>query len=563
MGHVSEESGTTNVRKIRRRVQLALWMLLGAAVLLTAYSAIFRALMAREGQKQGWVDALYWTLTTMSTLGYGDVTFTSDMGRLFSMFVTASGIVFILILLPFLSVRFVVSPWMERREKARTPRRVPDSMRGHVILVGFGTVTQTLIARAKRARTPAVVLVEDAAEASRLLDEGYHVMVGPLDSPVTYRKAAVERAAMVVSTHADTTNTNVAFTVRQVNKSVKIAATAAKDASVDVLELAGADYVLELSSTLGRELANRALGTRGRAHVVGSIGRTLIAEAAVRTTSLVGLTLGQAKDHIEGDVRIIAVMQRGRLRATKPETRIDERAVLILAGTQEGLSSFDHQFQSLLGSEDQVLILGGGRVGRAVAEALDESGVRSTIVEKVAGRAPSHLTVVEGDAGDIDVLQTAGLGSASAVVVTSRDDDFNVYLTLYCRRLKPDLQIVSRATSERNVATLYRAGADSVLSYATIGATALWNKLGRAHRVVIAEGNELFSVPRPRSLDRVVVRDEKVHDATGCHIIGGLDPEGGLVVEPAQLESQELCSLVLLGDRHAERAFRDKYVKGS
>src|SRR5699024_4789766 len=173
---------------------------------------IFRALMAREGQTHGWVDALYWTLTTMSTLGYGDVTFTSDLGRLFSMFVTASGVLLILILLPFLFVRFVVSPWMEQREKARTPRRVPDSLRGHVILVGFGTVTQTLIARAKRARTPAVVLVEDAAEAARLLDEGYHVMVGPLDSPVTYRKAAVERAAMVVSTHADTTNTNVAFT---------------------------------------------------------------------------------------------------------------------------------------------------------------------------------------------------------------------------------------------------------------------------------------------------------------------------------------------------------------
>lgn len=561
MGHVSAETGTANITRSRRRAQLALWMVLGSVIILTAYSAAFLFLMAREGESHSWIDALYWTMTTMSTLGYGDVTFTSDVGRLFSMFVTASGVLLILILLPFLFVRFIVTPWMEQRERARAPRWVPDHMRGHLILVGFDAVTQTLIARAKRARTPAVVLVEEPAEAARLLDEGYQVMIGPLDSPATYRKAAVERAAMVVSTQVDTKNTNVVFTVRQVSKNVKIAVTAAKEASVDVLELAGADHVLQLSSTLGGELANRALGTRGRAHVVGAIGRTLIAEVAVRSTPLAGLTLGQAKHAIEGDARILAVMQRGRLRPMKSETRIDERAVLILAGLGDDLSSFNDQFQSLLGQEDPVLVLGGGRVGRAVACALKESDVRSTIVEKVIGRTPDNLTVVEGDAADIDVLQTAGLDTASAVVVTSHDDDFNVYLTLYCRRLRPDLQIVSRATSERNVATLYRAGADSVLSYATIGATSMWNDLGRAHRVVIAEGNELFSAPRPRSLSQVVLRDEKVYNATGCHIVAALDSQGTLLVDPEQLENGDLKSLVLLGDRHAERSFRDKYAK--
>ena len=133
----------------------------------------------------------------------------SSAGRLFSMLVLASGILLILVLLPFLFVQFIVRPWMEQLERARAPRSVPEHLRGHLILVGFDAVTQTLIARAKRARTPAVVLVEDPAEASRLHDEGYQAMVGPLDSPATYRKAGVERAVMVVSTQADTTNTNV------------------------------------------------------------------------------------------------------------------------------------------------------------------------------------------------------------------------------------------------------------------------------------------------------------------------------------------------------------------
>src|SRR5690606_19566350 len=164
-------------------------------------------------------------------------------------------------------------------------------------------------------------------------------------------------------------------------------------------------------------------------------------------------------------------------------------------------------------SEEQpVVILGGGRVGRSASRALSEEGVPNTIVELESGRVENSYSVlegtasyavVEGDAADQRILRRAGLEHASAVLVTPRDDDLNVYLTLFCRRLRPELQIVARATYERNVATLYRAGADGVLSYATIGATDLWNHAGLSHRVLVAEGNELFLVPRDRKSTRL------------------------------------------------------------
>src|SRR5690625_4070475 len=298
MQHTSDEPSTATVRQNRRRTRVLLGMALGGIAMVAVYSAVFLILMDREGQSHAWIDAVYWTITTMSTLGYGDVTFDSAAGRLFSMLVLASGVLLVVVLLPYLVVQFIVAPWMKQRESARAPRRAPDHLHDHVILASFDAVTQTLAARAKRSRVPVVVLVESAAEASRLHDEGYLAMVGPLDAPATYRRAGVDRAVMVVSTHADTTNTNVAFTIRQVNKSVKIAVTTDKDASVDVLQLAGADHVLQLSSTLGRERASRAVSTRGRAHVVGSIGRALVAEAAVKGTPLVGLTLDETQQHM-------------------------------------------------------------------------------------------------------------------------------------------------------------------------------------------------------------------------------------------------------------------------
>lgn len=560
MDRTPQDPQTVQVRRNRRRTRWALWIAFGAAVMVFGYTAIFRWLMAQEGQSHDWISGLYWTITTMSTLGYGDITFASDAGRLFSMVVLASGVLLILVLLPFMFIQFVVTPWMERRETDRAPRRVPETLRGHIILVGLDTVSQTLIARAKRARIPTLVLVDDPAQASRLKDEGYQTMVGPLDSPATYRKAGVDRAVMVVSTQADTTNTNVAFTVRSVSQEVMITVTSDKKASVDVLGLAGADHVLQLSSTLGTELASRILGTTGRCHVLDSIGETSVAEAAARGTSLVGLTLSQAQGHIQSGARILAIMHRGRLLPMGLGDRIDEGTVLVIAGSRNDLAAYDEQFQKPQELEGPVLILGGGRVGRAVAETFEKSDLPYTIVEQVPSRVPEHLNVVQGDAADIGVLESAGLDAASGVVITSRDDDFNVYLTLYCRRLRSELQILSRATSEHNVATLYRAGADSVLSYAAIGATTMWNKLGRTHRVIIAEGSELFAVPRPSSLVGVALRDQAVYDATGCHIVGALHADGSLV-EADHVPTNEATTLILLGDRHAERAFRNTYLK--
>ena len=49
---------------------------------------------------------------------------------------------------------------------------------------------------------------------------------------------------------------------------------------------------------------------------------------------------------------------------------------------------------------------------------------------------------VEGNAAELAVLQKAGIERAPAVIITTHDDDMNVYLTIYCRRLRPDIQIV-------------------------------------------------------------------------------------------------------------------------
>src|SRR5690606_9214507 len=103
-------------------------------LLVTLYSVLFHVLMEREGQQHSWVTGFYWTLTVMSTLGFGDITFHTDAGRFFSMVVLMSGMIVLLMLLPFTFIEFFYAPWLEAQRQRRAPRELPAGTRQHVLL---------------------------------------------------------------------------------------------------------------------------------------------------------------------------------------------------------------------------------------------------------------------------------------------------------------------------------------------------------------------------------------------------------------------------------------------
>src|SRR5690606_13412996 len=104
-------------------------------------------------------------------------------------------------------------------------------------------------------------------------------------------------------------------------------------------------------------------------------------------------------------------------------------------------------------------------------------------------------------------------------IVTTNDDPTNIYLTIYCRRLRPDMQIVSRSTLERNVQTLHRAGADFVMSYASMGANAIYNVLEQDDVVMLAEGLDVFRYPVPERLVGRPLAESRIRERTGCSVV--------------------------------------------
>ncbi|MEL7061859.1 MAG: potassium channel family protein, partial [Acidobacteriota bacterium] len=98
-------------RETRRNLKALAQFLAFLLLVIVIFSIAFHVIMERvEGRSFSWITGLYWTLTVMSTLGFGDITFESDVGRLFSVVVLLSGIVLLLIVLPFAFIRFFYAP---------------------------------------------------------------------------------------------------------------------------------------------------------------------------------------------------------------------------------------------------------------------------------------------------------------------------------------------------------------------------------------------------------------------------------------------------------------------
>ncbi|MGE0733000.1 MAG: TrkA family potassium uptake protein [Acidimicrobiia bacterium] len=543
----------------RRDVRLLGYLLALFAVVVFVFVVVFHALMAREGQRHSWATAVYWTLVTMTTLGFGDITFQSDAGRLFSVVVLLTGSIFLLVVLPFTFIQFVFIPWMSRLNAERAPRQLPVGTSGHLVLTSTGPIEDALIREAYNAGVPYVVLVGELDEALRLHDTGYSVMLGAIDDPAAYRAARVEQAALVTATRADTTNANITFTVREITRDVPVVATVSSPAAMDILQLAGADKVIRLGDLLGTAMAERTIAPDGRSHPIGRFEGLIIATARVHRTDLVGTTIAQADLRGTVGVSAIGVWDHGVFRLATADSLLSASSVLILAGDRDQLDRYDRRYSTGTEGTEAAVIIGGGRVGRAAGRAFAAVGTRYRIIEQRAERIRDPDHYVLGDAADLDVLEEAGIRTASGAIITTHDDDMNIFLSIYCRRLRPDLRIVARANLDRNVSTLYRAGADDVLSYASTGAAAIWNHVHADATLVIAEGLSVFRVPVPPSLAGKTLVEADLRRTTGCHVVG-IDRNGVTLGNPAaDTVLHRDAEMLLIGDEQAEARFAERH----
>lgn len=553
--------------EVRQNLAVLVKFLVFLLAVIALFTVLFHWIMIEvEGQSHTWFTGFYWTLVTMSTLGFGDITFQTDLGRIFSVVVLFTGVILLLIVLPFIFIRYFYAPWFEAQIRYRAPRGLPEGTRDHVIVADHDLLGPGLVAQFRAHEIPYVFLCPDAQKAADLARDEVSVVFGESDAVDTYYKIHANRARLLVANQDDRTNSNIILTAREVAPSLPIAAIASSEDAVDILDLAGANHVWPLRRQLGEQLSNRINAGHAQTHVIGSFGGLLIAEFPILNTPFVGKTVRDTRLREALGLNLIGLWQDGRFRPSHPDHELTDHCILVVAGSRERLDELDELLYIYDTNWNPVLVIGGGKVGRSATRALRKKGVTVHLIEKNAELAERWKDVPDrvfvGDAADRRILEEAGIADAPSVLLTTNDDATNVFLTVYCRRLNPATRIVSRVTHERNVDSIRRAGADLVLSYASLAVQTISATARNRPLVLLGEGVELMEEDVPSGLEGRTLAESKIGERTGLTVVA-VRHDGE--THPIQRADHTLPAggrLFMVGSAEGLESFHESFLDG-
>jgi len=433
---------------------------LGISLLVVFYSVIFMALMKYEGQTQNAnpITAIYWVVITITTLGYGDIVFRSQLGRLFSIFVALSGVSILwAVVLP-----LMITPRIENLVRA-APSSAPKRPEGHIIISGYSPIVETLTERLSLLGIP-FLIIERREDVARTIYKSYPTLWGDPSERDMLARANISDARLLLANENDELNAEVILTVREISE-VDIIAIVDDLTRSRFLCYAGASRIISPKTLLGTFIAQITSPPK-RSSFPGAIqlfGDLKLVELPIYPRSELTkgmMTVGSTK--FTG-ANIVGIWRRGIfLPSPGPDEVIQSKSVLMAVGDSEQLSRI-RDLTLGLRKEGPLIILGYGDVGRRVARVLADCGISPLIVDKRDLEAIpfEHIT---GDATLEVNLIGAGIKEAVAILILLNKDSDAIYATLLAKNLNPNAFVVVRANRVKSVERIYRAGADYVAS---------------------------------------------------------------------------------------------------
>ncbi len=229
----------------------------------------------------------------------------------------------------------------------------------------------------------------------------------------------------------------------------------------------------------------------------------------------------------------------------------------IAGGVLTGVLAERRRERTIERLRDHFIICGYGRVGRRVADEFRAAGVDYVILDfspdAIAAAKEHGDLMIEGNATEDEDLRRAGIDRAAGIVVASDDDADNLYIALSARAVRPDIQIVARASDEDAEKKLKLAGADRVVMPYTAAGRTMANLVLKPHvtafldAVTTAAGPDLhmasIEVHSTCANAGKTIREIRVRHETGAIIValrkrdGRFDttPEPDAAIEPGDV----------------------------
>ena len=267
---------------------------------------------------EGWpaFDALYMTVITMSTVGYGEIRPLTPVGRAFMMVLILVGVGTVFYSLTSVAELLIAEQIAPEKVLRRRMRRWVRKMRDHVIVCGYGRVGAQVAAELAREGVPVVVIDPEPAALRRSSEAGHVGIEGDAADDDCLRQAGIERArGLVVTTSSDANNVYVTLAARSLRPDLYIVARLDADEAAPKLKRAGANRVISPYHLGGRRMASLVLRPAAVDFIDTALrsqqGALQLEEVQVQAGArFAGATIDAIRQQLSGGAAVLAVIKQ-------------------------------------------------------------------------------------------------------------------------------------------------------------------------------------------------------------------------------------------------------------
>lgn len=286
-----------------------------------------------------WEDAAYMVVTTMATVGFGEVHPLSRAGRLFTMvlIVVGVGAVFYTFssFMAFVFEGHLTHRWERRRMETRVQR-----LSNHFVLCGYGRVGRQIARELQREGAQFVVIDVNQGSLEDAVRDGHLVVHGNASDDDVLRQASICRASGLITAIAeDANNIFVTLSARALRPDLPIVARANYEDTVPKLRRAGATRVVSPYTMAGQQMAMLAVRPAAVDFVEtllrGTGSDLLLEDIEIASASpLVGASVAQVRGRFAAGATLLALRRGGRMLAPPPvEMTVQAGDIIAVAGT--------------------------------------------------------------------------------------------------------------------------------------------------------------------------------------------------------------------------------------
>jgi len=224
------------IQLFRTRIYMAIFLL----VLLLAIGVFGFKFMSNYS----WIDAIYMTVITITTVGFGEVQPLDEFSKIFTVCLILASVVIVGYALTVIT-EYILSKNNFEELKLKKMQKKIDDLSGHIVICGYGRNGRQAAKKLMAHKKSFVIIEQDKEIVDKLQDEDISYVFGNANEDETLLQAGVDRANTIIcALPNDADNLFVVLSARQLNQNLRIISRASQETSYEKLKLAGANNVI-------------------------------------------------------------------------------------------------------------------------------------------------------------------------------------------------------------------------------------------------------------------------------------------------------------------------------